>query len=91
MKYHTLFFSKIKKDVANLSSAAVVIGTLRVYMSNEPWQAHCVQPDGRIHYYTKGKERSYFNPLSANHDCSRRQILQHLSQFSTKIRYDIIT
>ena len=30
MKYHTLFFSKIGKDVANLSSAAVVIGTLRV-------------------------------------------------------------
>ena len=29
MKYHILFFSKIKKDV-NLSSAAVVIGALRV-------------------------------------------------------------
>ena len=27
-----------------------------------------------------------FNPLRANHDCSRRQILQH---FSTKIRYAI--
>ena len=27
--------------------------------------------------------------LSPNHDCSRRQILRHLSQFSTKIRYDI--
>ena len=27
MKYHTLFFSKIEKDVAqNLSSAAVMIG-----------------------------------------------------------------
>ena len=30
MKYHILFFSKIRKDVANLSSAAVVIGALRV-------------------------------------------------------------
>ena len=30
MKYHTLFFSKIRKDVQNLSSAAVVIGALRV-------------------------------------------------------------
>ena len=28
MKYHTLFFSKIKKDVAKLS-AAVMIGALR--------------------------------------------------------------
>ena len=27
---HTLFFSKIGKDVENLSSAAVVIGALRV-------------------------------------------------------------
>ena len=33
MKYHTLFFSKIGKDVANLSSAAVVIGALRVNYS----------------------------------------------------------
>ena len=30
MKYHTLFFSKIRKMSGNLSSAAVVIGTLRV-------------------------------------------------------------
>ena len=30
MQYHPLFFLKIKKDVANLSSAAVVIGALRV-------------------------------------------------------------
>ena len=30
MKYHTLFFSKIKKDVIELSSAAVVICTLKV-------------------------------------------------------------
>ena len=30
MKYHTLFFSKIRKDVANFLSAAVVIGALRV-------------------------------------------------------------
>ena len=29
-KHHILFFSKIGKDVANLSSAAVVIGPLRV-------------------------------------------------------------
>ena len=34
MKYHTLFFSKIRKDVAKfLSSAAVVIGALRVKIS----------------------------------------------------------
>ena len=31
MKYHTLFFSKIKKYVIKLSSAAFVICTLRVY------------------------------------------------------------
>ena len=30
MKYHTLFFSKIWKDVENVSSVAVVIGALRV-------------------------------------------------------------
>ena len=31
MKYHTLFLSKIGKDISrNLSSAAVVIGPLRV-------------------------------------------------------------
>ena len=30
MQYHTLFLSKIGKDVANLSSVAVVIGALRV-------------------------------------------------------------
>ena len=29
------------------------------------------------------------NPKSANHDCSRRQIWRHFSQFSTNIRYDI--
>ena len=30
MKYHSLLFSKIKKDVAKFASAAVVIGSLRV-------------------------------------------------------------
>ena len=35
MKYHTLFFSKIGKDVANLSSAAVVFGALRVKLIKE--------------------------------------------------------
>ena len=30
MKYHTLFFQKLGKILQNLSSAAVVIGTLRV-------------------------------------------------------------
>ena len=30
LKYHTLFFSKIRKDVAKVSSAAVVIGALRI-------------------------------------------------------------
>ena len=30
MKYHTLFFSKIKNMSQKLSSAAVVIGALRV-------------------------------------------------------------
>ena len=34
MKFHTLFFSKIRKDV-NLSSAAVVIGALRVKQVKE--------------------------------------------------------
>ena len=32
MKYHTLFFLKIKKNVQNLLPAAVVIGALRVSM-----------------------------------------------------------
>ena len=35
MKYPTLFFSKIKKDVT--SSGAVVIGTLRVNFTEEKW------------------------------------------------------
>ena len=30
MKYHTLFYSKTRKMSQNLSSAAVVIGALRV-------------------------------------------------------------
>ena len=30
MKYHTLFFPTIKKDVTKLSSAAVMIDALRV-------------------------------------------------------------
>ena len=30
MKYHTLFFQKLEKISKNLSSAAVVIGALRV-------------------------------------------------------------
>ena len=33
MKYHTLFFLKIRKTSQNLSSAAVVIGALRVKSS----------------------------------------------------------
>ena len=42
MKYHTLFFSKSRKDVANLSSAAVVIGTSRVnqgFVALNSWSA----------------------------------------------------
>ena len=30
MKYHTFFFQKLGKNLQNLSSAAVVIGALRV-------------------------------------------------------------
>ena len=35
MKYHTLFFQKNVKDVQNLSSAAVVIGALRVKIKRQ--------------------------------------------------------
>ena len=35
IKYHTLFLAKIRKDVANLSSPAVMIGVLRVNGSFE--------------------------------------------------------
>ena len=35
MYYHTLFLSKIGKDVENLSSAAVVIGALRDINGND--------------------------------------------------------
>ena len=31
MKYYTLFLSKTRKDVANLSSAALIIGAFRVH------------------------------------------------------------
>ena len=34
MKYHVLFFSKIRKDVAKFVAAAVVIGALSVRLSN---------------------------------------------------------
>ena len=37
MKYHTLFFQKLGKMSQNLSSAAVVIGTLRVKMAPGVW------------------------------------------------------
>ena len=30
MKYHSLFLSKIREDIANLLSAAVMIGAIRV-------------------------------------------------------------
>ena len=33
MKYHTLFLSKTRKDVAKLSSVAVVIGALWLKLS----------------------------------------------------------
>ena len=33
MKYHTLFFLKIRKNVTKFSSAAVVIGALRLNVS----------------------------------------------------------
>ena len=36
MKYHNLFFSKIKKDFANLLSAEGVIGASELYY-NEIW------------------------------------------------------
>ena len=36
MKYHTLFLLKTRKDVAKLSSAAVLIGTLRVNIGIYP-------------------------------------------------------
>ena len=35
MLYHTLFLSKLGKDVGNLLSAAVVIGALRVNLPQE--------------------------------------------------------
>ena len=44
MKYHSLFLWKIGKDVTNLSSAAVVIGALRVnylHAGYFNWQPFC--------------------------------------------------
>ena len=38
MKYHALFFLKIKKDIINLASTAVVIGTLSDNHDNMPEQ-----------------------------------------------------
>ena len=38
MKYYALFFLKIKKDITNLTSAVVVIGTLRDNQDNMPEQ-----------------------------------------------------
>ena len=35
LKYHTLFFQKLEKMSQNLSSAAIVIGALRVNMSDD--------------------------------------------------------
>ena len=43
MKYHTLFLLKTRKDVAKLSSAAVVIGALRVYIGIYPAGLICIQ------------------------------------------------
>ena len=51
------------------------------------WDFKCKTESARIEAYF-----SLYTPLlslSANHDCSRRQILRHFPQFSTKIRYDI--
>ena len=48
VKYHTLFFSKIGKDVANLSSAAVVIGALRVNVSVSTASLHFVLEQGTL-------------------------------------------
>ena len=46
---------------------------------------HFVQPDKM----SQNCLQMTVNPESANHDCSIRQILQHLPQFSKKIRYYI--
>ena len=44
MVYHSLFLSKIRKDVTNLLSAAVVIGALRV----KPFVYKWILPGGLI-------------------------------------------
>ena len=44
---------------------------------------------GRINIYDVAEVKACMIFQSANHNCSRRQILRQLSQFSTKIRYDI--
>ena len=60
MKYHASFLSKSRKDVANLSSAAVVIGALRVKIANalEYFFGLCVHAAsysvGELHLYSGG-------------------------------------
>ena len=41
IKHHTLFFSKTRKDVTNLSSAAVVISALSVKIIQPNWLPDC--------------------------------------------------
>ena len=48
MKYHNLFLSKTRKDVAKASSAAVVIGALRVNIRFENAKIDSYRPLYRI-------------------------------------------
>ena len=59
MKYHTFFCQKLGKMSQNLSSAAVVIGALRVRQSNLG-KSNCVPNNGLIkknYFLDKAKEK----------------------------------
>ena len=75
MKYHMLFLLKTRKDVAALSSAAVVIGALRVkpFMpsSIHMWNiANSVDPDKLLYkkLFTASKIIEHFNEQPPDND-----------------------
>ena len=74
MKYHTLFFQKLRKMLQNLSSAAVVIGALRVKVRIYIYRSsgyHCtgnMTEWTKCMYKTRAPKRKTFKIPKEYHD-----------------------
>ena len=64
MKYHALFFSKIGKNLQNLSSAAVVIGVLNASCHEKTSHSNC---DYCNRHWSKGY-KTFFMLIPNEHE-----------------------